>query len=558
MDVMDGAIRMVALVAVCLLMTPPAQAAEYMVDTNNPVASDSGPGNAQIPFKTILKGVKHRNPGDTVTIRAGLYREWVKFTVEGTFDRPITIQAAPGDEGKVVIMGSDLVTNWKREHGVLWSSEWKYKMESNYPADWDDYGAYGHRCEMVFVDGEPLKQVLAKGELARGTFFVDENAGRIYIALRKPSDTTGNVEVATRQLGVSVEGQFVKMRGLTVKYVPNDYKMAAFNAVCNNSEFRDIRAEWNNLDGLRFVGRQIQAVNNTAVHNGRCGISASIYDCLLEGNRTDDNSWRFGPEWHAGGMKIVGEGPSNNRIIRHVSNNNNGRGIWFDYNCRNNRVENCVMDNNLIAGLEFEACNGPNWAVNNVISRTRIWRDSLTEQASGAGIVLYESNDTRIYNNTVVGNERCGLLLAGGARKISYDKTETYCAQTQIYNNIFADNGESVFRFWVWDRSAAPGAVESHRGDYNLFFLPKRAFMALLPADKRAVTLADWREAFKQDAHSIEADPLFANPAKQDYRLRSESPVIGAGTALSKIDAVAGVVEEPGKPVNLGALSAEK
>lgn len=58
---------------------------------------------------------------------------------------------------------------------------------------------------MVFVDGRPLKQVLAKGLLMMNTFFVDEENGRLYIAV--PFGTPlFKGEVAMRQRGILVRG----------------------------------------------------------------------------------------------------------------------------------------------------------------------------------------------------------------------------------------------------------------------------------------------------------------------------------------------------------------
>ena len=41
-------------------------------------------------------------------------------------------------------------------------------------------------------------------------------------------------------------------------------------------------------------------------------------------------------------------------------------------------------------------------------------------------------------------------------------------------------------------------------------------------------TLDEWQKSSGQDAHSVQADPMFANPTAGDFRLKPGSPAIGA------------------------------
>ncbi len=80
----------------------------YVVAGQDPAASDSGPGTAAHPFKTISRAAKLAQPGDTVLVEPGVYREWVRPARGGTPGHPIVYQAAPG--GRVLVKGSEL---WK-------------------------------------------------------------------------------------------------------------------------------------------------------------------------------------------------------------------------------------------------------------------------------------------------------------------------------------------------------------------------------------------------------------------------------------------------------------
>lgn len=81
--------------------------------------SDDATGAAESPLRTINRAAQLAHPGDTVTVRAGEYREWVR-PARGGIDaqRRITYQAEPG--ARVVIKGSERVVGWTRDEGSVW------------------------------------------------------------------------------------------------------------------------------------------------------------------------------------------------------------------------------------------------------------------------------------------------------------------------------------------------------------------------------------------------------------------------------------------------------
>jgi len=77
-------------------------------------ASNDNDGSADRPLATIQAAAERVQPGDTVLIHEGVYRERVSPARGGEEGRPITFQAAPGQS--VCLRGSELFTPQWRPH----------------------------------------------------------------------------------------------------------------------------------------------------------------------------------------------------------------------------------------------------------------------------------------------------------------------------------------------------------------------------------------------------------------------------------------------------------
>jgi alpha-L-arabinofuranosidase len=162
-----------ALVAAAALSIPSlvAQAAELHVATNG---NDANRGTKSAPFRTIQHAAELAQPGDTIIVRAGTYREWVNPPRGGTSDQQrIVYQAARGE--KVQIKGSELIKNWvKIQEGV-----WKVILPDSFfgkfnpyndliHGDWFEPRGRPHHTGAVYLNGEwlieaaKLEEVLAQ------------------------------------------------------------------------------------------------------------------------------------------------------------------------------------------------------------------------------------------------------------------------------------------------------------------------------------------------------------------------------------------------------------
>ncbi|HTN08721.1 MAG TPA: right-handed parallel beta-helix repeat-containing protein [Agriterribacter sp.] len=131
---------------------------EYHVSVNG---SDSYIGTVEKPFRTINFAAQVAVPGDTITVHAGIYREWINPKNGGTGnDKRITYRAAPGE--KVELKGSETITGWKEMQKGIWQVSLPNSFFEEYNAcndlvygDWCDNFSKVHTADL-FINGKSL------------------------------------------------------------------------------------------------------------------------------------------------------------------------------------------------------------------------------------------------------------------------------------------------------------------------------------------------------------------------------------------------------------------
>ncbi|MCX6879804.1 MAG: carbohydrate-binding protein [Verrucomicrobia bacterium] len=127
-----------AIAAGCCLLPGAAAAKEiHVAKTGN----DANDGSATKPLLTITAAAAKAQPGDTVTVRSGVYREHVNPPRGGTADdRRIIYQAATGE--RVTITGSEPAKGWQKVD----KDTWKLTLPNSY------FGKFNPFAEKVFGD----------------------------------------------------------------------------------------------------------------------------------------------------------------------------------------------------------------------------------------------------------------------------------------------------------------------------------------------------------------------------------------------------------------------
>lgn len=149
----------VFLIALFAIFNLEIEAKEYHVSING---SDFNSGSLAEPFKTISVAAKLAQPGDTVVVHEGIYRERVNPLNGGANDLlRIVYQAAIGET--VIIKGSEIISNWENVKGSVWKAVISNDFFKDYnpysdllTGDWLNKKGIEHHTGEVFLNGNSL------------------------------------------------------------------------------------------------------------------------------------------------------------------------------------------------------------------------------------------------------------------------------------------------------------------------------------------------------------------------------------------------------------------
>ncbi len=186
-----------------------AQASTFYVAVDG---SNTNPGTAVAPFRTIQHAADLAQPGDVIVVRAGVYRERVSPPRGGMSDtRRIVYEAAPG--AKVVITGAEEVKHWVRVTGNVWKIALPNAFFGAFNpykdvihGDWFNPMGRTHHTGQVYLDGAWLAEAASLEQVMKSTegdalWFgqVDDTHTTIWAQFRNIDPNQHRVEINVRQ-----------------------------------------------------------------------------------------------------------------------------------------------------------------------------------------------------------------------------------------------------------------------------------------------------------------------------------------------------------------------
>ncbi len=447
-----------------------------------PHGTDDARGTHQNPLRTISAAADRAMPGDTILVRAGIYRERVAPPRGGMPGKPIIYR---GEKlGSVVLKGSN---EWKpdwqsHQPGVVFATledalfdddvyvdsanpflvelaSTPHERDGKPESERYDRGdpKLSYRCGQVIVNGKPWQQqpFLSEVETQTGTWtFVpgpEDGGGRIYINFGTLDPIQQQVEISTRRriFAPHIRGLgYIHVEGFVMEHCGNQYPTNFWNT-----------PKWAQAGAFGLRGGHhwtvrnnvIRYANTVALDLGSSGgdnerkraqISGAPYgaDNLIEKNWFLDN----------GSAAIIGSGSQRvivrgNVILRNNTHRFNGpkryehAGIKFHY-VRDGLIEdNYVADNPLSEGI---------W-LDNQFPGTRVTRNVVVN--NGARGIFLEMSDYKfdavlVDHNISVGNR--------GIQFYVHD-----ASGSTVMHNLFANSpadakyGQGVYIYQVTART---------------------------------------------------------------------------------------------------------
>ncbi len=431
-------LTLLAAVSSTVLMVSSVQAREIVVAKNG---VDTNSGDAAHPVLTIQRAANLANPGDTVTVHAGIYREHIDPPRGGTSEtQRIVYRAARGEDVKIV--GSEHVgAQWTRV-GPYWrvvlpksffGSFNPFATLTRNPnfvrgdnADgwgWLRYGRWTHLGD-VYINGQGLAEsengwtrplTWSANVDPQGDTTIMANFGHL-----DPNRESVEVNVRPTVFYPSKSGlSYISLRGFTImnaasRWSPPQVEQIA--AVGPNGGNHWI-IEGNTILYAKAVcvslgvpsGPADEAAsgyhivrNNVIMRCGQAGIVGQRWNAFstITGNDIEDTNYRLefgGAETGAIKFHQMHDTVIENNFIRFVGTADpelaNGDGIWLDFGNFHNKVRSNVIVGVQGASILMEAnFKGPNYIENNVVvggrvstysSRDLQWRYNLFADATG-------------------------------------------------------------------------------------------------------------------------------------------------------------------------------
>jgi hypothetical protein len=367
--------------------------------------SDSGSGNQSGPYLTINKAASVAQPGDTVIVHAGTYREWVIPVRGGSGEsKRITYRAAPGEE--VIIKGSERITSWTREADGVWKVELPASFFGEYnpyalkvSGGWLNYGQWHHRGD-VYLNGEAFyeKETVQEVKEAEKSWHCQVGGEvttiRANFGKANPNKELTEVNVRESLFMPEITGlKYITVAGFHFMHAAANWappgpelqtgavgpRMGKHWIIenCTITNARCVGIILGQAPGVDYG--DIDAYGDHIVRNnvirrcGQAGIAGQkgATRSLISGNLIEETNYRreFGG-WETAAIKFHNSVDTviSGNLIRGVYHQVQGAfGIWMDYANQGTRITRNVIYNTEAATVFLEMNHGPILVDNNIL-----------------------------------------------------------------------------------------------------------------------------------------------------------------------------------------------
>jgi hypothetical protein len=357
--------------------------------------------------------------GDAIVMRGGTYR-----TGDLRLNQGVTLQ--PYLDERPVLKGTRLATEWQRLRDDVWRTSWKTLFPAK-PLGWWQRGREGARTplhrfnnDMVFVDGRLLKSAGWEGELDGDSFYVDYEAGHVYIGTDPAKHTVEITAFDNAFIRVSrpVHGKESDRKGPTIRGITfTQYAYRAIDIEAKRPAAPVSEEPTDDPIGPQEPGSYGREVVGTTLENVTISFCSRVggyfrgdglvlrhslisdtstegfyvigsSDVLLERNIFRRNNVEQLTGYYPAAVKIFNQ--SHRVTVRDnlVVDNPHSNGVWWDVGNRDGVFVNNWVENAQI-GFFYEISHGATVAGNVFVG-------------CGRGVWALNSRDVRVYHNTFV------------------------------------------------------------------------------------------------------------------------------------------------------------
>ncbi|GAA1607136.1 PKD domain-containing protein [Kribbella karoonensis] len=463
----------------------PASAAGTGYWVNNTVTcSDTGTGTQAAPFCTISQGTKKAvNPGDTVHVAPGTYREQVTVNASGTATDPITVT---GDAPGVVVLGTRSLAG-----AALWTATGTTAWSTPY--------APPSAPKQVFVDDQRLATATSATTTTPNSWFYDATAKVLYVDLGGANPGDGHqVEAGAQSFGVTTSSK---------------QNVVISNLELDRANFAGVRLLSSSAITVDHVTSSQSAGNGVLVDTCPSSSitirSAAVDNALSTGIKLNASSGVTvsASSSHNNGLHGIGlaTSPGNlltgNTLYANVSLNPNAtaNGIDVDTSSPDNQVIGNVAYQNQDSGIQVYSS-----------SHRALVARNISYGNGDHGFDTLSSTGVQYLNNTSYGNRRDGISIEGNSTGAT------------VANNLLVDNGTTATEYDLYvDAGSYSGFTADRDMAYNHVAAPSTKVNGVIYN-----TLTAFGTATGQEAHGLSVDPDFANAAGADFRLTGGSPAV--------------------------------